>query len=90
MMADPVVYPVVGATLYYYGSPASEPMPATLAQDLGGGHFNLRVVRIDGMADPQTNVLYVGLTDAIPASGAFCKMPGARNASGITSLRQPL
>lgn len=70
-------YPLVGQTVNYFATQATNPMPATLAEDLGAGRYNLRVVSPDGTAAAQANVLFITVGDTIPASGEYCMSPGA-------------
>lgn len=77
MAANTPRYPLVGQTVNYFATQATNPMPATLAEDLGGGRYNLRVVGPDGAAFPQANVKFITVGDVAPSSGEYCMSPGA-------------
>jgi hypothetical protein len=67
--------PSVGAQVAYCASQATNPQPATLAQDLGAGRYNIQVIGADGVAYSRANVLYVSPWETLPASGEYCRMP---------------
>lgn len=69
--------PGVGAQVAYFASSVTEPMPAQIAQDLGAGRYNLRIVKPDGSGDPKPNVAYFDGVGTAPASGEYCMMAGA-------------
>ena len=76
-MPDPAqpMLPKVGTTVGYFASQATDPMPATIAQDLGSGRYNLRVVGIDGNAFAKSNVMFVDAISTPPESGEYCALP---------------
>lgn len=67
--------PSVGAVVAYLASQATSPQPATLAQNLGAGRYNIQVIGADGVAYPRGNVLYVSPWEVPPASGEYVTMP---------------
>jgi hypothetical protein len=70
-----VTLPKVGTSVGYFASPATAAMPATIAQDLGSGRYNLRVLGIDGNAFAKPNVLFIDVASAVPDSGEYCMLP---------------
>ena len=77
MAEDTPRYPLVGQNVNYFASQSTNPMPATLAEDLTGGRYNLRVVGPDGNAFSQASVMFVTVGSVPPASGEYCMSPGA-------------
>lgn len=77
MAANDPRYPLVGQTVNYFASQATNPMPATLAEDLTGGRYNLRVVGPDGSAFAQANVMFITVGSVPPGSGEYCMSPGS-------------